>query len=247
MRSKNYYKNTLPLFPPPFYIQFYSQLFFLLSWAYGKGSSKTTPPFHMKVFQEQAVPVWIPCRVTGPAGKCVSVWSPLHGLGVQARSLLQPGVQARVHNFLQGLPTWFKVACSMGFRGRYLLQYGSPWTTAGQWSSESPLFLPQLQGNPCTGTGAPPTPSSLTLLYTGWLFSHFLTPLSCLLHLCQAFCLFVKPYHKGAATIHLGQPWPLVSQSCNRFCPDMEHFLVASHKDILAVHFPPPLLPRWAT
>lgn len=38
----------------------------------------------------------------------------------------------------------------------------------------------------------------------------------------------------------LAQPWPVGSQSCNRFCPDMGHFLVSSHKDIPSVHFPLP-------
>lgn len=140
---------------------------------------------------------------------------------------------SRVHNFLQGLPTCFGVGSPLSCRGRYVLHCGSPWTAAGQCAW--PWFSPQLQGSPCTGPGSLPTPSSLSFLYTEWLFSHFLTPLSSLLWLCQTFCH--PPWLSN------GQFWV----SLVRFCPEMGHFLVSSHKDIPAVHFPCPQLSRFAT
>lgn len=108
---------------------------------------------------------------------------------------------------------------------------------------------PQAAGESCSGTGALPTPSSLTLLYTGWLFLHFLTPLSCLLQLCQTFCPFLNTLsQRSCPRPWLAQHWPVLGLSCNRFCPDNGTFSgVISQKPSLQSISPCPQLPIFAT
>lgn len=211
----------------------------------GSNSSRTIPPwvlFTWKSFRNRLLLCGSPVGSRNNVFPCELLF-----IGLQ----FSPGACSslgfsRVHNFLQGLSTCFEVESSMGYWGRYLLHCGSPWTAAGQCAS--PWFSPQLQGNSCTGARALPTPSSLTLLYTGWLFSHFITPLSCLLWLCQAFCPFLKPYHRGAATVPV---WLSLGQFGVSFVTNSVLtwgiFWCLLTKTFWQSIFPHPQLPRFAT
>lgn len=60
----------------------------------GSNSSKATSLwviFTWKSLRNSLLQCGSPVGVTAPARRCVSMWSPVHGVAVQARSLLQPG------------------------------------------------------------------------------------------------------------------------------------------------------------
>lgn len=127
----------------------------------------------------------------------------------------------------------------MGCRGRNLLHCGAPWAAAGQCAS--PWSSPQ---------------AARESLYWHWSTSYpFFTDLAAYRMAFLTFCyssllpaVVVQDFLPLSRTLPqrschcpwLAQPWPVVGPFCNRFCPDMGHFLVSSHKDIPAVHFPLP-------
>jgi len=127
--------------------------------------------------QEQAVPAWVPHRVTSPASKPAPAWAPLSmGLQVLAGACSSAG-SPQGHSFLQA-----STCSSVGSLPRavsgYLLHCGTPWAAVAQPASPWPSPRAAREGSLLRHLEhLLPPPSSLTLVSAELFLSHRLTPL----------------------------------------------------------------------
>ena len=127
-----------------------------------------------------SAPVWGPShRVTGAASKPAPAWAPLHRATGADRSLLQHGLSMG-SQLPSGTSTCSNVGSAMGCR----------WVSAPPWTSMdcrgttclTMVFTTGCRGISALVPGAPPPPSSLTLVSAGLFHTHIFSVIASAQH-----------------------------------------------------------------